>query len=376
MAVKDSVLQALLQNRNNYISGEKLSEELGVSRAAVWKAIRSLREAGYRVDAVTNRGYCLLDRQALLSAEEIRRFLPAKYRGNKIYVYEVLDSTNNKARQIAVGGSSDTVGSFHDAVGGSSDTVRGSSDAMGVFSNTASVSANANGSREHASAGVHGTVVAALQQTAGKGRLGRGFFSPTEGVYLSIIVKPDFDLSKSVLVTVATAAAVAEAVDEICGQKQETMIKWVNDVYLNGGKICGILTEGITDFESGQIDHLVIGIGINTSLEGFPEELLQTAAAVEGDYSRSELAAGIICRVLDYLENIEDRTFMDTYRKKSFLVGRDVHVFKGTYRKDPAKELSGIPARVLGIDENGGLQVIYTDGSRETLTTGEVTIRI
>lgn len=331
MSVRESVLEALKQNRGTYLSGEKLSEGLGVSRAAVWKAIKGLREEGYRIDAVTNRGYCLSETAAPLSEEEIRRFLPARYRNNGIYVYDVIDSTNNRARQIAVGEEAD----------------------------------QANGS-----------AVVALQQTAGKGRLGRSFFSPKEGIYLSIIVKPDFDLSKSVLVTVAAAAAVAEAVDEICGQEEETRIKWVNDVYLSGKKICGILTEGITDFESGQIDHLVIGIGINTNLEGFPEELLRVAGAVEGDYSRSELAAGVIGRVLAYLEDIDRRAFMETYRSKNLLEGRDIKVFKGVYRTDPENDLSGVPARVLGVDDNGGLQVIYTDGSRETLTTGEVTVRL
>ncbi|MBQ9015161.1 MAG: biotin--[Firmicutes bacterium] len=331
MSVRESVLEALNQNKGSYLSGEKLSEELGVSRTAVWKAIKALREAGYRIDAVTNRGYCLCESKTLLSEEEIRRFLPAKYRNNGLYVYDVIDSTNNRARQIAV---------------------------------------------NEPEAQVHGSAVIALQQTAGKGRLGRSFFSPKEGIYLSIIVRPDFDLSKSVLVTVAAAAAVAEAIDATCGQKDPALIKWVNDVYLSGRKVCGILTEGITDFESGQIDHLVIGIGVNTNLEGFPEELLKVAGAVEGDYSRSELAAQIIGRVLKYLEDIDRKAFMETYRGKSLLIGRNVRVFKGVYRQSPEDDLTGASARVLGIDDDGGLQVIYTDGSRETLTTGEVTVRL
>ena len=331
MTVRESVLEALQSNKGIYLSGEKLSESLGVSRAAVWKAIRSLREEGYRIDAVTNRGYRMQTEKASLSEEEIRRNLPEKYRKNEIYVYDVIDSTNNRARQIAVGEPGEPV---------------------------------------------HGRIVAARQQTAGKGRLGRSFYSPKEGIYLSVIVKPTFDVTRSVLVTVAAAAAVAESIDDVCGQKSETQIKWVNDVYLDGKKVCGILTEGITDFESGQIDHLIVGIGINTSLDGFPEELLQVAGAVEGDYSGSALVAGIVGRLLAYLENIEDRTFMEAYRKKSLLIGREVKVYKGVYRTSPEEDLSGRAARVLGISEDGGLQVIYSDGSRETLLTGEVTVRI
>lgn len=362
MSVKGSVLEALRQNQENYISGEKLSEELGVSRAAVWKAIRALRGEGYHIDAVTNRGYCLRQRPAGLTADEIRRHLPAKYRNNGLYVYDIIDSTNNAAKQIAVGA---VPAGMPDGSGGSGIASAGSAGTTG--------GSGVTGAPSHK---LHGTTVVALQQTAGKGRLGRSFFSPKEGIYLSVIIKPDFELSKSVLVTVAAAAAVAQAIDEVCEQDSETAIKWVNDVYLRGGKVCGILTEGITDFESGQIDHLVIGIGVNTTLEGFPEELQATAAAAEGDYSRAALAAGIISRLLDYLEHIEDRVFMDCYREKSFLIGRDVKVFRGVYRSDPEKEMDYVPARVLGIDENGGLQVIFTDGSRETLTTGEVTIRV
>ena len=333
MTVKESVLQALTENEGKYFSGGKLADDLGVSRAAVWKAVKALQEEGYRIDSVTGRGYCLTKERAPLTEERIRQTLPLRYRDNGIYVYDVIDSTNTRARQIAADPS-------------------------------------------EAKAPLHGSTVIALQQTAGKGRLGRSFFSPKEGVYLSIIVKPDFDLSRSVLVTVATAAAVAEAIDAVCGQQERAMIKWVNDVYLSGKKVCGILTEGITDFESGQIDHLVIGIGVNTNLEGFPEDLLQVAGAVEGDYSRSALAAEIITRVLDYVGDIDARKFMDSYRDRSLLIGRQIRVFKGVYRADPEKDLTGIPATVLGIDEDGGLQVIYTDGSRETLTTGEVTVRL
>lgn len=332
MSVKESVLEALQSHRGTYLSGEKLSEDLGVSRAAVWKAIRSLREEGYRIDAVTNRGYVMPEEDSRITESEIRRYLPARYRNNGLYIYDILDSTNIRARQIAAGMQAQT-------------------------------------------APLNGSTVIALQQTGGKGRLGRSFFSPKEGVYLSIIVKPDFDLTRSVLVTVAAAAAVAEAIDEVCGQSEPAQIKWVNDVYVGGKKVCGILTEGITDFESGQIDHLVIGIGVNTTTESFPEELLAVAGAVEGDYPKSALAAEIICRVLDYLEDIEERTFMDVYREKSFLIGHEIRVFRGVYRSDPEKDLTGVPARVLGVSDDGGLEVIYTDGSRETLTTGEVTVR-
>ena len=350
MSVKKSVLQMLQDNQDKYLSGEKLSKQLGVSRAAVWKAISALREEGYRIDAVTNRGYWMPDSGAGISEKEVRRYLPARYRGNGIYVYEVTDSTNLRAKQIAAGG-------------GPGEGYQGEASGGGTEQAGA----------ENESRPLHGTAVIALQQSAGRGRLGRSFFSPKEGIYLSIIVKPDFDLSKSVLVTVAAAAAVAEAIENVCGQPAQ--IKWVNDIYVGGKKVCGILTEGIMDVESAQIGLLVIGIGINTTLKGFPDELLQIAGAVEGDYSRSALAAAVITGVMDYLEDIGSRRFMRTYRERSLLKDQEIMVYKGVYRKDPSSEMEGRAARVLGIDDDGGLEVIYSDGAREVLRTGEVTIR-
>ena len=325
MATKDLVLEALQRSGENYLSGEALSEKLGISRTAVWKAIRTLREEGYTVKAVTNRGYRLIHDEDIITEESLRAHLLPIYKNNRLYIYDTLDSTNNRAKQLAL---------------------------------------------ENAP---HGTTVIAMQQTAGKGRLGRSFFSPREGIYLSIIIKPTFDLSKSVLVTAAASVAVAQAIESICGRQAQ--IKWVKDVYLDGKKICGILTEGITDFETGHIESLVIGIGVNTSVKDFPDELRDTVGAVDGDYSRSALAAEIISRMLNFAENIEFREFIQDYRDRSMVIGKNVTVYKGVYSIAPEKELEGRSAKVLGIDEDGGLEVLYTDGKHETLTSGEISVR-
>lgn len=325
MATKDLVLEALQRSGENYLSGEALSEKLGISRTAVWKAIRTLREEGYTVKAVTNRGYRLIHDEDIITEESLRAHLLPIYKNNRLYIYDTLDSTNNRAKQLAL---------------------------------------------ENAP---HGTTVIAMQQTAGKGRLGRSFFSPREGIYLSIIIKPTFDLSKSVLVTAAASVAVAQAIESICGRQAQ--IKWVNDVYMDGKKICGILTEGITDFETGHIESLVIGIGVNTSVKDFPDELRDTVGAVDGDYSRSALAAEMISRMLNFAENIEFREFIQDYRDRSMVIGKNVTVYKGVYSIAPEKELEGRSAKVLGIDEDGGLEVLYTDGKHETLTSGEISVR-
>ena len=225
MSIKDSVLQALTENKGSFISGEELSKNMEVSRTAVWKAIKTLREEGYPIEAVTNRGYKLAPDKWLITEDTLKLALPAKYKNNRLYIYDTLDSTNIRAKQLAL---------------------------------------------ENAP---HGTVVIARQQTAGRGRLGRSFFSPRDGIYISIIVRPDFDLTKSVHVTSAASVAVAESIESICGM--DAKIKWVNDIYADNKKVCGILTEGITDFETGQIESLVIGIGVNTTIKDFPEDLLE-----------------------------------------------------------------------------------------------------
>ena len=250
----------------------------------------------------------------------------------------------------------------------------------------------------------HGTVVMARRQSAGKGRLGRSFYSPEGGLYMSVIIRPDFDMSKVGLVTTAAAVAVAEAIDEValkeadrddsgCSATREALIKWVNDVYVDGKKVCGILAEGVStshkktsdDAASGNLDAIILGIGINTSTEGFPEELIEIAGAVTGDYSKDALAASIISKVLGYIDEISGSStaassigspdFLKTYKKKSLVLGKTISVYKGSYKISPEDELPSRPARALDIDDNGGLVVLYSDGSRETLVSGEVSIR-
>ena len=331
MAVKDSVLKALENNRDTYLSGEELSGRLGVSRAAVCKAVKALRGEGYEIEAVTNRGYMMPSGGSAISEAAVRNALPANLRGMNLYVRDVLDSTNLEARRIVT-----------------------DEDAKATPA-----------------------VVLCRQQTAGRGRLGRSFFSPRDdGLYLSVVIKPDFDISRSGLVTVAAAAATSEAIDEVCGCS--TQIKWVNDIDLNGKKVCGILTEASTDFETGQIEYLVTGIGINTSEKSFPPELKEIAASVSEEgltgHEKALLAAAVIDKFIRYTKDLTG--FMDSYRDRSLVTGKKITVYTGTYRKDPTQELGGRPAFALGIDDSGGLMVEYDDGAKETLTSGEVSIRI
>ena len=326
MATKDAVLQALQNSESTFLSGEELSSQLNVSRTAIWKAIKTLREEGHPIEAVTNRGYMLLSDSWTITEDSLRACLPAHYKNLNLHIYDTIDSTNLKAKQMALEGAP------------------------------------------------HGTVVMAKQQTSGRGRLGRSFFSPREGIYLSIVIKPDFDVSKSVLVTSAAAVAVANAIEKVCGL--DAKIKWVNDVYINGKKVCGILTEGITDFETGQIEHLILGIGINTTVKDFPEDLLPGVGAAEGNYSKSALAAEVVTQALQYIEDLDSASFMTAYKEKSLVIGKTVTVYQGRYKIRPEDEIQGVPARVLDIDEDGGLIVLYTDGHQEKLVSGEISIRL
>ena len=240
----------------------------------------------------------------------------------------------------------------------------------------------------------------ASRQTAGRGRLGRSFHAP-DGLYFSVVFEPGFTPKKLALVTVAAAVAVVESIDEVCGvqggeEQNRAAIKWVNDIYYNGLKVCGILSEGVPGApgfaagnEAAMPTAIVVGIGINTSIEGFPDELKGVAGAVpglDGDDEETaakkvKLVARITEKMLGFARELAEPdgegvpAFLDVYRERSMLIGRDVKVYKGAYRKDPTVELGGVPARVLGIDDEGGLEVIYTDGSREVLTYGEVSVR-
>lgn len=229
---KERVLRALEAREGAHVSGAQLARELGVTRNSVWKAVNALRREGYHIDATTNRGYALSHEDDLLSASGIRRFLPADA---PLFptVRKCLDSTNAEALRRAVDGAPE------------------------------------------------GTVIVAEEQTAGRGRRGRSFFSPAgTGIYLSILVRPALPAERAHLLTCSAAVAVAEAIEACAGV--DASIKWVNDVYCRGKKVAGILTEGSFDLEGGVLQHAVVGIGVNVRPPhaGFPAEIAERAGAV------------------------------------------------------------------------------------------------
>lgn len=322
MTVKQSVLRALGEARGASVSGEVLAQSLGVSRAAVWKAIKSLQGEGYRISAGTNRGYRLEEYPDLLTAEGISAMLPLELAQLDLRVFDEIDSTNLEAKRLAM-------------------------------------------------TGLSRCAVIADRQTAGRGRLGRSFYSPPGcGIYTSLLLRPRPDqLADVTLLTTAAGVAVCRALEKAAGVQAE--IKWVNDLYLNGKKICGILTEGVTDFESGMIESIVIGYGVNFRDDAhLPEELRPIVGSVFGaeppTVTRSALAAAMLAELLPLAEDLSSRSFLQEYRRRSMLLGREIVFSRAGGRFAAVAE---------GIDDNGGLVVRLPDGSRETLRSGEVSVR-
>lgn len=225
--------------------------------------------------------------------------------------------------------------------------------------------------KEQAAAGApDGTVIIAKHQTAGRGRMGRSFYSPADtGLYMSVLLRPQLKMEDALFLTTATAVAVSSAIEKTTGQ--QTSIKWVNDIFCHGKKVCGILTEAVPDLTNGMLKYAVIGIGVNLlpPKEGFPEELQQVATTVLSKEAKEDVVEQLKTEILNqlsiYLEQLPEKTFLEAYREKCFLIGRDVIVF-------PDNQL----ARVLGIDDMVGLIVQLDDGSQKTLRTGEVSVTL
>lgn len=312
-STKQALLRALCAAQGEYVSGQQLAQTLHVSRAAVHKAAAALAAQGYVLDASPRRGYRMLGSDAFC-AEAVGEY-PAP-----IYLYETLESSNKTAKLLALEGAP------------------------------------------------HGTLVLTAHQSAGRGRLGRRFESPAgKGVYFSVLLRPPLTPASAQSATIGAAVAVCRAVKALCGL--DLGVKWVNDVYYRGKKVCGILTEAGTDIESGQLDWLVVGIGLNltASAADWPPELAAAATSLypggPAPVGRAQLAGAIARELLSLCPGFD---CLDEYRALCFVPGHWVTVCTAaeTY-----------PARALAIDEEGCLIVERENGRRTALRHGEVSIR-
>ncbi len=317
MQLKLEVLKALENARGKDLSGQSLATQFGVSRNAIWKAVRALQGEGYSILAVPNRGYRLSEKNDMLSAIGIADAIRHPVKGLAVYLHRKIDSTNAEAKRLLATGKTGPA------------------------------------------------LIVAEEQTEGRGRRGRSFYSPARtGIYMTLTLPTNLPLADATAITTATAVAVHLAIADLTGI--ETEIKWVNDIYLGGKKIAGILTEAISNFESGCVQHLIIGIGLNYKTESFPKDLrgMATSLSPKG-VSRNQMVARILDRLFDILNGEVDP--LPIYRAHSMVLGKDI-----TYEQDGVTRA----ARAIEIDEDGGLVVVHPDGKYHTLTSGEITLRL
>ena len=319
---KDRILELLWQEES-YLSGEEMARRLSVSRTAVWKGIEQLRTEGYRIDSSTNRGYRLLPESDVLSEAGIRKYLRTDR--VRLKVYDSISSTNTVLKKMAEEGAEE------------------------------------------------GLCLAAGEQTAGRGRLGRSFYSPKDsGLYLSLLLRPELRAENAVAMTACAAVAAAQAIESIAPVRTE--IKWVNDVLVNGRKVCGILTEASLDCENGRLKYMVVGIGINTRLPAsdYPEELRGIAgAAFESGRNipelRCRLAGELLNRLMDCADCPGAETWYEEYRNRSVVLGKPIRILS------PGREPEW--ATALSLDRDYALVVQTEDGTIRRLNSGEVSIR-
>ncbi len=312
-----------LQEAGGYLSGQELSRDLGISRAAVWKAVEALRRQGYNIEARTGRGYRLLGAPDLLSCDAVERYLTCPR--ENFQVLSETDSTNSVCRRLALEGAPD------------------------------------------------GTAVLADCQTAGRGRRGRSFQSPAgKGLFFSILWRPDCDPERLLPVTALSAVAACRAIRRVTGAVVQ--IKWPNDLVLSGRKLAGILTEMALEGESGHVSHVVVGIGINVhqQREDFAGEVADIATSLDlalgGSVCRAQLAAALL-EEMDILRRdvlFAPATWLADYRSACLNVGKTVRLIRGDTQE---------PVQAIGIDGQYGLVVRHRDGTEETVRSGEVSVR-
>lgn len=323
MTTKEKLLELFETNRDVFFSGEDIAQKLAISRTAVWKAVKALQSEGYAIIAVTNRGYCLSDETDILSAQGIYKYLRPEIRDMEICVMDIVKSTNTLVREQANAGKPE------------------------------------------------GYIVLANEQTNGRGRLNRSFFSPKDtGIYMSLLLRPEnYSGQQAVRITTMAAVAMCEAIEAVSDEKAE--IKWVNDIFVRGKKVCGILTEGSFNLENGLLDYAVLGVGINIYQPetGFPEEINSTAGAVfqqrQGDV-KNRLVSEFLNRFYGYYSAASQTDYVEQYRNRSLIIGKSVTLTSFNEARN---------AFVLGIDEECHLLVRYPDGTEDRCSSGEISIR-
>lgn len=318
---KTLVLKYLEDHSGSFFSGETLAKELHISRNSVWKAIESLRREGYSIAAAPRRGYSLSAKADNITLSGISNHLSPFINPELITIYDELESTNKTARSMAT----------FDAP--------------------------------------HGTVVISKMQSGGKGRKKRLFSSPKGGIYMSIILRPErIAVSDYALITPFAGVCVCKAIESITSMKPS--IKWLNDLYIDNKKISGILAEAGTDFDTGELQYIVVGIGINfnSDIDSFPAELKRTAGSLfkkgEEKISKDQLIAHILNLIL--VDNISEN-IIDEYKSRMNMLGNSIKVIS----KDTEYE-----ALAVDVNEKGKLIVELPDKTTRILSSEDISIKL
>lgn len=325
---KNDILKFLYESKGEYISGQVICDALGVSRTAVWKHIKELKEEGYEISCVTKRGYKINYTPNIITEFEVKNNLIKEGLDYKILIYNSVLSTNNLAKQFANEGTEDK------------------------------------------------TVIISNEQTKGRGRFNRSFFSKKDcGIFMSLILRPKLSPSKISLITVAAAVAVCKAIESLYPLKPQ--IKWTNDILINGKKVCGILTELATEAESDLTQFIVLGIGINVNntVEDFPEEIKNssTSLKIEGnvDINRSVIISKILHELDKLIENnyfLKNKELLiEEYKNRLCMLGKKITIIRGDEK---------INALALDVNQNAALIVKYENGEIEAISSGEISIKL
>lgn len=322
--MKTEILK-ILRSTDGYVSGQELCDKLGVSRTAVWKVIGSLKEEGYEIDSVSRKGYRLLSSPDVVSESEIASRISDGVFGQKVVSYEITDSTNTRAKQLAEEGA------------------------------------------------VHGTLVVANMQTAGKGRRGRSWQQEAGSVIaMSLLLRPTFSPDKASMLTLLAAHSVAGAIEAVTGLP--AAIKWPNDIVINRKKTVGILTEMSLGVEQAAIDYIVIGIGINVNNTAFPEDIRDMATSLYLERGERVSRSALIAESMRRLE-VDYEAFLKTEDLSAILPDYNAHLIsmnKEVRVLDPKGEYTGISR---GMDAQGELIVERADGEIIKVYAGEVSVR-
>lgn len=317
-------MKVLKENKLKFISGQALSDELGVSRTSISNYMNALKKEGYEIESISRRGHRLVSSPDILTREELDEYLETEYIGSEICYYKTTESTNKLAKDLA---------SEKDS---------------------------------------NGTVIISEEQTEGRGRLGRDWTSPKhKGIWMSIIIKPEIEPRDAAKVTQITAASVYRALADM---EIQTQIKWPNDIILNDKKVCGILTE--MSSEMMQINYMVVGIGINVNLEAedIPDDIREKATSLKIETGKEVDRKQLVAKVLNYFEYFHDifinegniQEAIDICRDRSILIGKTVRVIE---RKEELKR------KAVDLTESGELVVEDEQGKRTVVISGEVSVR-